>query len=127
MTGPQVSVTHSANLNRWVTGFAAMAEEAALAARPAWTAATEVFFANTQTVVHVLTGRLKQSGRMAVRQDGSNLIGTVTYGGGEVDYAQTERERGGSHDYIARAWQVSEATYREALPEVWQQIRRSWT
>ena len=67
-------------------------------------ALTTVFQA-TQSVVHVISGRLRESGRMESNVHGNTWTGKIEYGGGlsGVDYAWYEQRRGGSHDFLAIA------------------------
>jgi hypothetical protein len=122
-----VRVTHSANFDRWVRGFAMLGHDAVAEGESEWDEATRAFYESTQRVVHVITGALKASGRMVVTREGDRLVGVVQYGGGSVDYALAERVRGGTHDYLQRGWQETERGFGEALRRVWPQVRQSWS
>lgn len=72
--------------------------------------ALEEAFAQTQEHVHVITGALRNSGSITKR--GTNQYqwqGTIAYGGDSITddgrpwdvwYADIERSRGGSHDFL---------------------------
>lgn len=70
-------------------------------------------FVATQNTVHVITGSLKSSGRVASDSSKTHWEGTITYGGpsegvnNPVDYAEYERERGLLHDFLAPAEELS--------------------
>lgn len=68
-------------------------------------AALTTVFQATQAVVHVISGRLRESGRMESDSSGDTWTGTIIYGGGtsRVGYAWYEERRGGFHDYMAVA------------------------
>lgn len=63
-------------------------------------------FQATQSVVHVITGSLKLSGKVSSDFSNNTWKGEITYGGSStgihnpVDYAEIERERDGGHDYF---------------------------
>jgi hypothetical protein len=61
----------------------------------------EEAFRDTQTTVHVITGALKASGKLDTDFLDDEFRGTITYGGGSVDYAEYEQRRGGTHDFMA--------------------------
>jgi hypothetical protein len=107
----------------WERGFRYLAGEVAARGVPTWQAATEVFFEATQRYVHVITGQLKASGRMAVRAEGDQIVGEVAY---EAHYAVYEFRRGGAHDALTRGWETAEATYRTAMGELWTEVVASW-
>lgn len=65
-------------------------------------------FEDTQEVVHVLSGSLRGSGKVKSSFNGHTWEGEIEYGGGSpgfpndpVVYAEYERARGGSHDFMA--------------------------
>lgn len=84
-----------------------------------WTLAGEVFFANTQQATHVITGDLRASGQLHTGVGADGPEATVTYGNSTVDYAEYERARGGSHDFLQVAFERSEATWSAALESMW--------
>ena len=79
-------------------------------------------FAATQSAVHVVTGSLKSSGRVASSHSDTKWEGTISYGGrsagihNPVDYAEFERERDSSHDFLAPARNI-ETQYIQAMNE----------
>lgn len=79
-------------------------------------------FAATQTAVHVITGSLKSSGRVASSHSNDKWEGEITYGGrsagihNPVDYAEYERERDQTHDFLAPAEKM-EHLYIHAMNE----------
>lgn len=79
-------------------------------------------FAATQSTVHVITGSLKSSGRIASSHGENKWEGEITYGGrssgihNPVDYAEYERERDQSHDFLAPAEKM-EHMYIHAMNE----------
>lgn len=122
-----VTVKVSANYKRWIAGFAHLDQEAAEAAQTAWEAATDVFFDRSQQYVHVLSGDLKRSGQAEVQVTKGSLVGRLSYGNdGDVDYAIYEEERGGTHAYLTRAWEATEAQFSRAFPEAWGKVVAGW-
>lgn len=105
-------------LDKWIAEFDRLANpdpEALIR----WHQATEVMFDRSQQFVHVITAALKQSGRMDVRETRNTLHGEITYGGtAACDYAVYEFARGGSHDALARAFEVTQATFLKTLGEI---------
>lgn len=89
-----------------------------------WTAAGEVYFAHTQRLSHVISGDMRASGRLESETGDAEVAAIVTYGNETVDYAGYEQARGGSHDYLGRAWEASEATLRDAISQMWSAV---WT
>jgi hypothetical protein len=80
-------------------------------------------FRATQAAVHIITRSLKGSGRSEFKMDENSWEGEITYGGpspgfinNPVDYAEYERERQGSHDFLAPADRLSSG-YVEAMNE----------
>lgn len=110
----------------WRQGFGDMEKQAIKYGFVLWQAATEVFFDRTQEAVHILSGDLKRSGEMSVRPYGRTIVGEVTYGNEEVDYAPYEIARGGSHDFMTIGWSRAEQVFDSALPNVWENIVRGW-
>jgi len=71
-------------------------------------ASLDAAYAESQVRVHIITGSLKRSGRTDTSTDDDSWEGSLTYGGpspGSVNdpvrYAELERQRGGTHDYLA--------------------------
>lgn len=71
-------------------------------------------FAETQMVVHIITGSLKASGKIESDYADDEWSGLISYGGvspgsvhDPVDYSRAERERGGIHDFLAPALAAS--------------------
>lgn len=87
--------------------------------RDDWQTANEIFFDHTQRYVHVVTGALKSSGRQRVEVENGRLVGYVEYGGGGVDYAQIELDRGGDHDYLGRGWEASQVYFSALFGKMW--------
>ena len=79
-------------------------------------------FAATQAKVHVITRSLKSSGKSASNYSQNKWEGTITYGGpstgvhNPVDYAEYERERDASHDFLSPAHTI-ESGYIQAMNE----------
>lgn len=75
----------------------------------AWERVTEQVYLRSQENVHVITGRLKSTGKWHVFYAGEMVIeaiveyGGVAYDGYDVDYALYEEGRGGSHAFLTRA------------------------
>lgn len=68
-----------------------------------WEAATERYFDATQEVVHVITGQLRDSGKVSVTTEGTRFVGEVEY---SAPYAAEEFGRGGPHDALQRGWEM---------------------
>jgi hypothetical protein len=80
-------------------------------------------FAATASLVHVITGSLKNSGEASSEIKESSWTGTVAFGGPSpgsphdpVRYARYEVQRGGTHDFIEQASQMGEQ-YTRALAD----------
>jgi hypothetical protein len=124
----RVTVTHTANFDRWVVGMGRVAAgSASESGEQKWDEATAAFYAATQQVVHVISGALRASGRYTVVRDGDRLVGQVEYGGGSADYAEYERRRGGEHDFMQRGWLMSEQAFAGTMPLIWLEIQRTWS
>jgi hypothetical protein len=120
------------DLDIWQAGFTLLPEELVLAAAAQWEIATDLFFDNTQQVVHVITGDLKASGRSSVSVDGQTVVGEIVYGDvdglhGFVDYAQFEEDRGGDHAYLARGWEASQSKFEAAMGLAWSSVVAGWS
>lgn len=72
-------------------------------------------YTSTQRRVHVVTGSLKLSGKVESDATDNKWEGSISYGGvsaginNPVDYAEFERERDGSHDFLDPAVKMSDA------------------
>jgi hypothetical protein len=81
-------------------------------------------FARTQSDVHVDTGSLKASGRVALTDDWPTYATTIVYGGQSwgpndpVTYAIYEMNRGGTHDFMRGATENLEV-FTAAMLEQW--------
>lgn len=79
-------------------------------------------FQATQQAVHVQTRSLKSSGKVSSSNQLNRWEGVISYGGAStgihnpVDYAEFERERDGSHDFLAPARHI-ETAYEAAMRE----------
>lgn len=77
-------------------------------------------FQASQRAVHVITRSLKSSGKVNSSSGQNKWEGEISYGGSSsgihnpVDYAEFERERDGSHDFLAPVIGMSKA-YIEAM------------
>jgi hypothetical protein len=105
-------------LDKWIDGLDKFAdpdaEDVAM-----WRAATDVFFAKTQDLVHIDSGDLKKSGRTDTREQGNRIVGEVEYGGTpEVNYAVYEFRRGGAHDALLRGYLASQRHFQATLAEM---------
>ncbi len=76
-----------------------------------WEAVTERYFDATQEVVHVITGQLRDSGKVSVTEDGKRFVGEVEY---SAPYAAEEFGRGGSHDALQRGWEMVRGEFPNA-------------
>ena len=118
-----VKVKVSANYDRWIAGFRNLDREMATTGRRAWEAATDVMFDRSQSYAHVLTGENKASGHAEVLVEAGEFIGRIEY---DSDHAIYENARGGEHAFIDRAWEATEAQFRDAIPEAWAEVVTSW-
>lgn len=108
----------------WQEGFAHLPQNMGLEGATVWELASEVFFDRTQEFVHVVTGRLKRSGRrLPVEVSGGQLTSGVEY---TAPYAEIEFGRGGDHDAIQRAWVASQELFDAAFPLMWEKVVSSW-
>jgi hypothetical protein len=95
--------------------------------RQFWELANEFFYAETQRLVHVISGDLKASGREEVHLEGVRVVGAVAYGDEQVVYAQYEIDRGGDHDFMGRAWEQSQATFQAVFGKSWDRVVAAWS
>lgn len=72
-------------------------------------------FRATQIAVHKITFSLMLSGKVASNMSNNKWEGEITYGGSTtgihnpVDYAEYEREREGTHDFLEPAIELSDS------------------
>lgn len=79
-------------------------------------------FMDTQARAHVITGRLKASGRESSDRMTDGWHGQIAYGGPGVEQAIYEVARGGAHDPLGGL-----PAYEEAFEEVIDRgIREAW-
>jgi hypothetical protein len=78
-------------------------------------------FIATQGHVHVITGSLRDSGKMDSEDNRVKWVGDIKYGGvapgavyDPVVYADEEYSRGGDHDFLAPA-KERDGMYKEAM------------
>jgi hypothetical protein len=83
-----------------------------------WQQIVDVFFDRSQDAVHVVTGALKASGHAESSAEGTQIVGTVEYGGNGVDYAIAELMRGGTHDYLSTAYEKTSQQFRKGLVSI---------
>lgn len=84
-----------------------------------WADVVERMFDASQETVHVITGRLRQSGSVSITEDSHHrFVGVIEYA---APYAAAEALRGGTHDYMQRAY---EATAQEFTPAVGRALSR---
>lgn len=111
----------------WRTGFAALPETATERAKVLFQAALDLYFSETQAVVHVDTGALKASGRVEMDRAGFALEGAIVYGDeAEVVYAQIENDRGGDHAYLDIGWEAASDSFNQVMPATWQEVVAGW-
>lgn len=118
-----IRMTVSANYGRWKQGFGNIGPEMKTVGVLVWRQATEVMFSRSQEFAHVLSGENKSSGSFDAGVEGDELVGTIEY---DSDHAIYEERRGGSHAFLGRAWEATEKTFADALPEAWEAVVRSW-
>lgn len=131
MSSNEVKVVVPAQFEAWVSGFQSMPGDFMRVAEDHWAVAMDLFFDRTQDAIHIVSGDLKASGRSAVRREGNNIVGELTYGGvmgtkGMVDYAMEEEDRGGEHAYISIGWQQAQASFDRAMPMMWEEVIAGW-
>lgn len=85
-------------------------------------AAMEAGFRESQSLVHVMTGSLKASGRTHFEEPPDEWIGEISYGGPSpgsvhdpVTYASEELRRGGHHDDFFQSFDTLEHYLEEAM------------
>lgn len=65
--------------------------------------ALDLSLKTTKGQVHVLTGRLKASGKSQSKKNKNDWVGTFSFGGTEVvHYAIYEKERDGTHNFFSQ-------------------------
>lgn len=83
-----------------------------------WRRVTERFFGRSQMHVHIISGRLKASGRTETHEEGKRIVGTVTYGGTPgVNYAKYEFAKHG-HDPLLPAFKETHREFVSALHDI---------
>jgi hypothetical protein len=115
-----------AGLDAWIDGLDrfGLPTEAML---DRWRQATDVFFDRTQSAAHIVTGSLKDSGRMQAFRDRRELVGEVVYGGTqECDYAVYEFARGGAHDALTVGFAETQAVFEKTLARMLVEEVASW-
>lgn len=117
----------SSNWDRWIRGFDQLAPEVVQAANTDLRAVWETFFYRSQDRVHILTGALLGSGRLDVRQSGTEVVFEVTYGNESVPYAEYEHRRGGSHAFLTLAWQETEGEFSQEFGKLFDNIVAKWS
>lgn len=104
-------------LDRWI-GILESFDEPTAEQERMWRQATEVMFDRSQQYVHRDTAALQASGRYAAHRERRAVVGEVTYGNTQVDYALFEAKRGGSHDYFARAFVATTRVFKATLGDM---------
>lgn len=112
----EMRIYAAGDFDRWLNAFNELGGPGVPAAAvEEWNVACEILFGATQQYAHVLSGDMLSSGKLEVDVEGKDVVGTITYGGGqrsntkphwkhqEIDYVPYELARGGSHDFIDRA------------------------
>lgn len=102
----------------WAAGLRDGEKHVTAAAMVYWAAAGDVLFDRSQEYVHILSGNLKASGRQRTFKTPQGVTFEVVYGGGEVDYAIYEIARGGDHDFLGRAVEVSTRIFDQAMVKI---------
>jgi hypothetical protein len=77
-----------------------------------WEQVTEKFFDATQEVVHVITGQLRNSGKVSVTEQSGRFQGEVEY---TASYAAEEFGRGGPHDALQRGYELVQGEFEPAV------------
>lgn len=123
-----VGSSWSPAIDRSIAQLTALPAKFRVQADVLWRQAGEMFFAETQRVVHVYPingGSLKASGAVNFLSAGDEvLVAEVSYGGptsgprGYVDYAVYEFGRGGDHDALARGFESSQAFFLGAAEKM---------
>lgn len=127
-----LQVKISAEWDAWINGFDRLTDDIEAHAARTFEEAAEVMFSRSQTFAHVITGDMLSTGRVEVDEGRNEVEARVMYGGipGKsgriVDYAAIENARGGSHAFLDRAWEATEAQFARALPAAWQAVTESW-
>lgn len=116
------AITGTGTLRQWAAGARTIGVSLA-AQRDVWERETEEFFQLTQIYVHVITGRLRRSGRYDTDVQGPRVVGTVEY---TAPYAQYEIDAGGEHDFMGRAWEEKQSGFARAQGEMFLRAVTSW-
>lgn len=111
------------DFDAWVEGFAGLSDTLPQRVEDQWGSATDVMFTASQSVVHVISGRLRASGSQRVDRHRRSVEGRVIYG---APYAIYEHARGGDHAFLARAYLAAEPVFDGALARAWEDEVASW-
>jgi hypothetical protein len=118
-----ITVKVSSQWTRWERGMGSLSTAMRTEGRRRWQAVTDVMFDRSQGYAHVLSGENKASGSSDTTATATELVGTIEY---DSDHAIYEEARGGSHAFIGRAWEATEADFRRTMPETWEAVVNSW-
>lgn len=110
----------------WISGAVRFRPQMSKRVQNKWADVLDDTYQISQSIVHVVTGRLKVSGRKEVVFVGDEIIAELVYGGGEVDYAGIEYERGGTHDYLTPAFVRTESFWGPALIGAYEEVMDTW-
>lgn len=114
----------SPQFDRWIRGFGDLPVELEEEVRRPWQQAADVMFDRSQQFVHVLSGRLKASGKEAEVSIGQgDVTATIEY---DAPYAIYEQARGGAHAFLSRAFESTSDLFEEALPQAWERLVATW-
>jgi hypothetical protein len=119
-----VKIEITPNFDRWIEGMAVAPVTIAAVARIEWKAAADVMFDRTQQYVHVITGRLKASGKPAqIKTSHDEVTATIEY---DAPYAIYEEARGGAHAFMTRGYEASSRMFESAMPKAWERLVMTW-
>lgn len=104
-----------ASTGQWKVGVASLVPRCSAVAKARMRENAEQALEESQAAVHVVTGRLKASGRLEERDTVDGMEIDVVYGGGEVDYAGYEEAY---HPFLEPACAAVFATYESSAPEL---------
>jgi len=152
-----MSLDDGDQFERWAQLFEEIGRGPTPEMREEWAVAGEMFFGESQSQVHVLSGFLKDSGSYELSEDHGDLVVELTYEASAADlaaeraradaaararnprwkpkrnrkpptnYAEYEHERGGQHAWLNNSFAVSARRFERALARGYERTVRRWS
>ena len=138
-------VVFDVKVDHWVAGCARFRGQLSRTTMRRWEDALDRTYEHTQSIVHVITGALKASGKKYLTFTADNEVRwAIVYGGPDspkvqgrdprgrftaakqVDYAFYEFRRGGTHDFMTPAVVANIDRFPEAMEDSFREVVSTW-